>query len=603
MAALTPELTDTRPARVDVAELTPQNVPVEQYFTQDELERMPVETLDELFMAIPDRAFYDKALEQCIISTHGIANVADHQRSQVIDDCLLIQEGLHPQVPDSSIPLEAGPDGEIKWVTVSDAIIDQVKYGKIAITAFAAPEKKKTNPLVFVGIGAGVLVLTCVLFLLFSALLGGDDKVSQTDMTATALALIEPAVTPTLTPVALANIDRSIRGGDDLKSYYPTMIEIKPADVPARVFPVQQRAVELADWHFEENPDVATSLLGLVVQPVIGIPYSASNQQFLEQLKAGDIIRLQMNTGHTNVFTVSATRRVDRQDVSVFDQSRPGIKLVLIAGPETNRLVVEGAYLPEQEVDAQDMLGAPRAQTIRPGQPAAITEGVTAAIRDAYVSRGPAGAQLQPDWQYLLADLAITTAGQVEFSTGRLTISAVDPSGRRYSPIHVDPAITRAFPYTSMTIAEESTTVLTVGFLVPANLISATLSIQAAGAEMVSFALPYSPSSGMAASSLDVLILDVVTEGDKQGELLLTVRFFNAHDQQITVRPSDVVAVFSPALAKDQFPVGPAVQPQADLPIVVRPGEAVDVTLRFPWSGDPYVGISVAGYQYTITLR
>ncbi len=27
----------------------------------------------------------------------------------------------------------------------------------------------------------------------------------------------------------------------------------------------------------------------------------------------------------------SATRRVDRQDVSVFDQSRPGIKLVLIA--------------------------------------------------------------------------------------------------------------------------------------------------------------------------------------------------------------------------------------------------------------------------------
>jgi hypothetical protein len=598
------EVTDTQPVHPDPAGLTPETVPVDHYFSPADLACMSVETLDELFMAIPERPFYDKALEQCIFSTHGIAGVADHERSQVIDECLLIHDGLHAGVQGISIPLETDAAGEVKWVTVSDAIIDQVRDGKVATASFAAPEKKKTNPMLFAGVGAGALGLICVMTVLFSALLGGgEEKITEVDMTATALAEAEPAMTPTLTPVALANIDRSIKGGDDLKSYYPTMLEIQPANVPSRIFPVQQRQVEVADWHFEQNPDVATSILGLVVQPVIGIPYSDSNKQFLEKLEPGDVIRLQMNTGHTNIFSVSDTRRVDRQDAGVFSQSRPGIKLVLIAGPETDRLVVDGAYLPEQEVEAQNTLGVRQAQAIQPGQPAGITQGVTAAVEDAYVSQGPSGEQLAPEWQYLLVDLSITTAEQVEFSTGKLAISAVGPAGQRYTPIHVDQAITRAFPYTSMAISQGTTALMTVGFLVPANLSSATLSIQAEAADNISFALPYAPTAGLAASSLDVLLLDVLVEGDQQGDLLVTVRFFNAHTEQITVRPSDILAVFSPVLVEDRFPIGPAVQPEADLPMVIRPGEARDVCLTFPWAGDPYVGVTIAGYQYTITIR
>src|SRR5512134_1922685 len=114
MATSIPELNDIRPAPIDPAELTPETVPLGRFFTQDELERLPTETLEELFMAIPDRAFYDKALEQCIISTHGMANVPDHQRSQVIDECLLIHEGAHPQTQGASVPLEADTGGEVK---------------------------------------------------------------------------------------------------------------------------------------------------------------------------------------------------------------------------------------------------------------------------------------------------------------------------------------------------------------------------------------------------------------------------------------------------------------------------------------------------------
>ncbi|MBN1310693.1 MAG: hypothetical protein JXB30_04670 [Anaerolineae bacterium] len=597
-----PETTD-QPPHTDPADLTPENVPLGQFFTQDELERMPVETLDELFMAIPDRAFFDKALEQCIITTYGMANVPDHQRSQVIDDCLLIHGGLHPDMAGISVPLETDTDGEVKWVTVSDAIIDQVRYGKISQVSFAAPEKKKINPLILVGIGVGVLVLFCVLFSLFSALLGDDAvEVSEENLTATAVVQTDLAVTPTLTPVALENIDANIKGSDNLKEYYPTMLEIQPANAASRIFPVQQRAVDYADWQFEQNPEVATSILGLVVQPVIGIPYSASNQQFLEKLVPGDTIRLQMNTGHTNTFSIQSAHRVDRQDVSIFNQAKPGIKVVLIADPAANRLVIEATYLPEQEViDLEANLSN---QQTRPHQAAQIAEGVTASVEDTYTSRGPAGAELQPEWQYLLVDVAITTAEEVELSTGTLAITATDQSGQRYTPIYVDSSITHAFPYNMPTaIAQDTTFTTTVGFLVPSNLSSASLSIQPAIGNPVSYALPYAPSTRLSASNLDVLVLDVVTEGKDQGELLLTVRLFNSHTQKITVRPNDIQAVFSPAVAEDQFPIGPAVQPDADLPIVVQPGEAKDISLRFPWSGDPYAGITIAGYQYTIQIR
>jgi hypothetical protein len=592
-----------QPTRIDPAGLTPETVPLGRFFTHDELEQLPIETLEELFMAIPDRAFYDKALEQCIISTHGMANVPDHQRSQVIDECLLIHDGAHSQMQGVSVPLETAADGEVKWVTVSQAIVDQVRHGKASPATFATPEKKKTNPLMLAGIGAGALVLFCLLFMLFSSLLSGNSKkVSEKDLTATAAAVADLAITPTLTPVALANLDANIKGSDDLKDYYPTTLEIQPAGAPSRIFPVQQRQVDFADWKFDENPDVATSVLGLVIQPVIGIPYSASNQQFLEKLATGDTIKLQMNTGHTNIFNVTGTRRVGRQDTAIFNQSRPGIKIVLIADPTSTRLVVEATYTPGQELSSS--AANQTIQEVQPHQPGQIAQGVTASIEDAYSSRGPAGAELDPQWLYLLVDLKITTDDTTAFSTGTLAITVTDQAGQRYAPIHVDAAITHAFPYNMPTAIEENSTfATTAGFLVPSSLAGATLSLQAAGDE-VRYALPYSPASGLSSADLDVLILGVVTEGKDQGELLVTVRLFNAHGQNITLRPSDIQAIFSPVFTKDQFPIGPAVQPTgADLPLIVHPGEAKDIELHFPWSGDPYVGVTIGGYQYTIQIR
>jgi hypothetical protein len=593
---------------LDPAALTPETVDLAQYYTLDELMCMPSDVVEELWLACPDRPFYEAALKRAVDDTFGAdAIVGDIDRLSVIDECLLYYTGQHPDLAGTSprIPVAHAPDGSVRWFKVSDRIRTRLEAGLPLEEEGAKEAKPALTARTAAPIALLVVTALCVVFAVIRSALGGD-RLSEADLTATAQSVLaaQSHETPTPTPLALENLDRPIRAGDDLRDYYPVLLEIAPSDHPSRVFPVQQREVDIAEWLYDDDPDVASAVLGLVVRPVLGIPYTPENAQFLGLLAEGDEIRLRMSTGQTLRFRVTGSGRVSRQEVAIFDQTAPGIVLVLLADPAGDRLVVYGVYPAEQEL-ARSSGQSALSDAVPEGEPFEHTEGLTLTLLEATTSIGPAGSPLGEGWAYLLVDLRIETREAVD--TGAFAIEAVGSDGGRYTPLTVDGAITHYEPFAPAILPPGSDVRTTVAFLVPRDLYAVTLRLQAAdGLPAVDYALDYTPPGGLTAASLDVLILETVTEGtpDDPLDLIVTARLFNPHGQAITVRPSDVFAVFSPVVLEDAFPVGPAVQPGgAPLPRTVRAGEAIDVTFHFDWNGDPFAGVQIGSYRFVAQLR
>ncbi len=590
----------------DPSALTPETVDLGRYYTLDQLMAMPAEALEELWLACPDRPFYEAALKRAVDDTFGENAVAsDLDRLSVIDECILYYTGQHPELPGSPprIPTVQRADASIKWFKVSDRIRERLEAGQPLEDQGPVEQRRSVNLRLVVPAALVGFVLICVVIMLVRNLIGGNEnQIGEADMTATAVMIASlPRETPTPTPLALEDIDRPIRAGEDLRDYYPVLLEIAPSVGLSRVFPVQQRAVEIAEWAFEPDPDVASAVLGMVVRPVLGIPYTTSNVEFLASLQPGDAIHLRMSTGQTLLFEVSGSERVSRQEVSIFDQAQPGIALVLLQDPAGDRLVVYGDYPAGQEAQGTALSGD--ANVNAEGVSASLGNGMFLTVLDTYTSAGPSGSPVAPEWTYLLVDVALSASAVVD--TGSLLVELSDAAGGRYTPVTVDRAVTHFAPYAAMLLQADQTVQASLAFLVPNTIASPILSI-AEGGDPVRYSLAYAPSGGLTANDLDVLILQMLTEGPAAdpGDLIVTVRFFNAYQQAITVTPSDIAAIFSPVYLEDVFPVGPAVQEAGGLlPLTVEGGQALDVELRFPWNGEAFVGLHIGGYRFIAQLR
>jgi hypothetical protein len=195
-------------------------------------------------------------------------------------------------------------------------------------------------------------------FILLPRLGGRAPQAANLTMTATATLTATPAHSPTPTPIALEQRDPVIRGGDgDRAGAFPVNLRVSlPGARQPRVFVVQRRLIQTAEWNFDPNPDTASYIAGLAVRPVIGVPYSAENADLFKAVAEGTTFTLQMNTGATLRFRFEQRLEVQRSDTSIFRQIGPGLVLVLIGergedGALTaTRTVITAAYLPEQEL-------------------------------------------------------------------------------------------------------------------------------------------------------------------------------------------------------------------------------------------------------------
>jgi hypothetical protein len=207
----------------------------------------------------------------------------------------------------------------------------------------------------------GGLVLCAVILLLILARSGQrtGKAALQLSSTPSLTPTVTPVHSPTPTPLALEGQDAIIRGSDSSSSgIYPVNLRVLLADgtVP-RVFVVQRRVVQMAEWSFNADPDTASYLAGLVVRPVIGIPWSADNRVFFEQMAQGTEFVVQMNSGAALRFAFASRATMNRSDTQVFRQTEPGLVLVLIGERDetsgeltASRIVVHASYLPDQEL-------------------------------------------------------------------------------------------------------------------------------------------------------------------------------------------------------------------------------------------------------------
>jgi hypothetical protein len=578
-------------------EMSAETVDLSRYYRLDELESMSGEALEELWRACPDKAFYEQALEDALRMRFGSDTIVDDmQRLEVIHESIGYYTGEPPR-----IPLTGG------WFKVSRRVVRHLESGAPLVRENTTPAKARL-PIPLITAGVGLLVIVCLIAMLINHA-ARKDEATSIGLTATAVELAAQVATPdgtvTPTPLALDDIDRPIKAGDEVRNYYPVILEIQPANAPARVFPVQQKEVDVAQWLYASDPDVASAVLGTVIRPVLGVPYTPENGTFFEALRSGDRITLRMSTGSTLFFTIANISRVERQDTSIFSQTSPGLVITLLNDPAGDRLVIYGSYPAGQEVASTgntfvgDTAFAQMGQAIKSEQ-----SGITLTVLDAYTSLGPTGAALPAEWAYLLVDIDIQSEAVVD--SGTFSLEFVTPDGSRYAPVTVDASITNLQLYVVGQIQPGIEARSTIGFLVPRTLTAGVFSLKP-GSELsvLHTEIAFEPPTTLTSANLDVIMLGMETEGtaEKPAGMLVSVRFFNPFQQAITIRPGEIYAIFSPAVLEDTFPVGPAVQPiGADLPRVLNRGEAADLEFRFAWTGEPFVGLQIGGYRYIATL-
>jgi hypothetical protein len=213
------------------------------------------------------------------------------------------------------------------WLATPERIQERVRDGTTAehaITSHAKAEPKRISPLLYVG-AAGIAVV--MLFVTGTRLSSIGKPVPPIaalrtlNATVTPLRSSTPVLTPTATPLALENQDAIIRGGTD-RTYgnitaYPISLRVFSTDgSQPRVFVVQRKVIDTAEWQFDPNPDTASYIAGLSARPVLGIPYSEENAALFDQLGAASVFTLQLNTGATLRFRFVSQNTVHRSETS-----------------------------------------------------------------------------------------------------------------------------------------------------------------------------------------------------------------------------------------------------------------------------------------------
>jgi hypothetical protein len=419
-------------------------------------------------------------------------------------------------------------------------------------------------------------------------------------MTPTTTLTPTPEISPTPTPLALEESDSVIRAGDGgrRRNYYPVLLQVYPADgsVP-RVLVVQERAVQTADWNFDPNPDVVSWVSGLLVRPVLGLPFSTENRALMTTLAPGARFSLQMNTGAVLDFTYRDTRQVARQDAAIFTQVEPGLALVLIGETDAEgaltetRWVVTAAYPVEQEVER--LRAGELAIVIALGESGGIigldNVRITVVGTALEILEG-----LPSDLAYALVDLEIVTDA-AGLQTSGVNWALEDASGNRFNPDALASA-QGAFGTLPGNIPPNTVLTVTLGFLARRDLTDARLLV-GVGSETTVFAVSFIlPSVPPTVEGLDVQVRRVSTD---EISVYVEARVFNPQASPVALEALEnwLVLGYAP------LPLGPQSPPIAgELPDSVGADEAFDLSLTFAYGGESYGRLFLLGREYALHL-
>ncbi|MBA3874453.1 MAG: hypothetical protein H0X30_35435 [Anaerolineae bacterium] len=558
------------------------------YHSLEELRALSVSDLHALWELVPtDRQRAYKAAYEREVRTAGAVG-SDALERQVAaellkryDEAALVPVGSRWARTPGRVQQAA------KENTVLDAPEDEMR-----------PTSSKPSPKVAAAVGLAALLF--VGFML-TRLLGGRPS-SAVQATPHASLMPTPAVSPTPTPLALEAQDEVIQGGDSgREAAYPVNLQVVTHEgADPRVWVVQRRRVAASEWRFDSDSNTASFVNGMSVRPVIGIPWSEENAAFFDAMHTGTTFLLTLNTGAVLRFEFDDKRQVRRSETSIFRQVSPGLVLLLIGETDTDgqptstRTLVTATYPPEQELsrDGQVLGVNVTVQEGGVGDQLQLDDNAVT-LRDARLLTDQP--DLPPDTQYLLLDFDVT-AGANTLDTTSWRVEFMDAGGQVYTPNSA------ALTYTDYAalpteIPALSSLSASVGYIVPRTLQNGRWLVTDTAGNGVLFRLSFAvPPLDLHYDGVDVRLVSVTYI---TGQITTRLRIYNGRAETLNFTQDDIWL----ALGFAPEPPGPRNPAEGLTPFDILPEQAVDLTLVWYWSGEPYASMGIGEYQFAIQLQ
>ncbi|MEP7287924.1 MAG: hypothetical protein ABI947_19405 [Chloroflexota bacterium] len=321
------------------------------YYSIEALRHLSLAEVEALWEGVPtERQRQYRAIYERFIHSEGVvgSDAMELKAVNQIIDQYYVQEHMVPVLP----------NGEI-WVRVPKQVRDAAAANAEVVRPALevdVPQTKKRPMVTLFMLGLSLLVFGFIF-------INTSRNKGQAVLKGTAIQ--KPTITaifsPTPTPLAFDAQDSIIQGGDTSSrssTVFPVNLRvIQDTEKQPRVFIVQRKIIQTTEWNYAENPDTVSYLSGLIIRPVVGIPWSPENATLFEKMTNGTTFVLQMNTGTSQRFAFESRNVVNRSDTSLFQQSGPGLVLTLIGEhdpdtnePTSNRMVVIAKYLADLEL-------------------------------------------------------------------------------------------------------------------------------------------------------------------------------------------------------------------------------------------------------------
>lgn len=97
-------------------------------------------------------------------------------------------------------------------------------------------------------------------------------------------------------------------------------------------------------------------------------------------------------------------------------------------------------------------------------------------------------------------------------------------------------------------------------------------------------------------AGVDVRLVSVT---HTEGRLMTHLRIYNGQDAPLSFTPDDIWL----ALGYAEDPPGPRIPAEGMQAFTLLPGQAADVSLVWPWSGEPYAALGVKGWRWGVRVE
>ncbi len=558
-----------------------------RYHTLEELESLSLAELQSLWELVPtDRQRGYRAAYEREVRTAGAGGSDVLERE-------LAKQLLERYQQTSLVPVGS------RWVKVPSRVRDAAIQNSDLqpLDSPIKPDRKGTNPKVMIGFVLGALLMV---FMLSRVLGGRGEAVEVAESVETPTPT--PEMSPTHTPLALEAQDDVIQSGDSKQRVvaYPVNLQVTlPEDRPPRVWVVQRRTVAAAQWNYDTNPDIASFVSGMSVRPVIGIPFSEENDELFNELNEGAIFTVTMNTGAILRYEFAAKSHVLRSDTAIFRQVSPGLVLLLIGGtdeegqPTATRTLITATYPPEQELARGGIVAGFESQVVEGGIGDTLSLG-DVQLRLNTVHEVTDTPDLLPVQQRLRFEFDILT-GEQPAETTFWQMTLVDAGGQTHAP---ETPLSESIP---LRLGEYGAMSAQVGFVVSSDFPAGTLLIRNGEGDAVTFRFTFTP---------EILVAPVVTTGFEDvsvqmvgvtyldDRLMTQLRIYNGRTEPLHFSQDDIWL----SLGYIADPPGPRNPALALEPITLLPEQAVNLSLTWNWTGEPYAALQIGGWRYAIQL-